>query len=375
MNILVTGALGFVGKNLCAALQNVKDLTIPYSVMILGEDGNYYPVIISKYSLSKAAFKELKSGKRNPLKELGIEERQLLDAIDLEQDTTHYYYKIETVLSEDARKTVYDAFNNGNEKLSATSSFYDSIEIEDDVNNDYPDLTKITKKIIDNIRYNKRRAVVDERDMFMNRLEKSHVDVYSLVSIYDNNEIIFRSIAEYYRTVTSKLLKDIEEFKASNGETYNIGDKALYEHLVKDDSDYGKVVDILLRARNINQSLKTLFQLNISAESKIVQDYINNIQKYIESITKNNSIKDGFNHIFNIYFAKKYSNNPNVKNGLVLLTEQFGDATKADLLLSDTEELDNKQVQVVAKMVYSIISEAEQVTGPPFCHLVRISIY
>ena len=341
-----------------------KDLTIPYPVMIIGEDGNYYPVIISKYSLSKTAFKELKSGKRNPLKEIGIEERQLLDAIDLEQDTTHYYYKIETVLSEDTRKTVYDAFNNGNEKLSATSSFYDNIEIEDDVNNDYPDLTKITKKIIDNIRYNKRRAVVDERDMFMNRLEKSHVDVYSLVSIYDNNEIIFRSIAEYYRTVTSKLLKDIEEFRASNGEKYNIGDKALYEHLVKDDSDYAKVVDILLRARNINQSLKTLFQLNISAESKIVQDYINNIQKYIESITKNNSIKDGFNHIFNIYFAKKYSNNPNVKNGLVLLTEQFGDATKADLLLSDTEELDNKQVQVVAKMVYSIISEAEQVTGP-----------
>lgn len=337
---------------------------IPFKLNIKGVDGNIYTVIISRYKLSKAAFKELKSGTRNPLKELGIEERQLLDSIELNLDSFTEYYKIELVPDKEAVNIVTEAHASSREKLSATSSFYDDIVIENDISNEYPEITQITKKIIDNIQYGKRSSVISEKDMFINRLEKAHVDTRSYISIYDNNEVIFRSIAEYYRTVTSKLLRDIEEFTASNGQTYNIGDKALYEYLVKDDTDYAKVVDILLRARNINAALKPLFRLNISSETKIVQDYINNIQRYVDSIVKNTSIKDGFNHIFNIYFAKKYSNNPNVKNGLVILTEQFGDATKADLLLSDVEELDNKQIQAVAKMVYSIISEAEQVTGP-----------
>lgn len=337
---------------------------IPFTLNIKGVDGDIYTVVISRYNLSKAAFKELKGGTRNPLRDIGIEERQLLDSIANNLDSFTQYYKVEVLPSKESVAVVTEAYNNTREKLSATSSMYDDIEIEDDISNQYPEITEITKKIIDNIQHSKRTSVLSERDMFTNRLEKAHVDTYSYISIYDNNEVIFRSIAEYYRTVTSKLLKDIEEFTASNGQTYNIGDKALYEYLAKDDTDYAKVVDILLRARNINAALKPLFQLNISSESKIVQDYISNIQNYVDRIVKNTYIKDGFNHIFNIYFAKKYSNNPNVKNGLVLLTEQFGDATKADLLLSDVEELNNKQVQAVAKMVYSIISEAEQVTGP-----------
>ena len=337
---------------------------IPFRLNIKGVDGNIYTVVISRYKLSKAAFKELKGGTRNPLRELGIEERQLLDSIENNLDSFTEYYKVELVPDKEAVDIVTEAHKSGREKLSATSSFYDDIVIEDDISNEYPEITQITKKIIDSIQYGKRSSVISEKDMFINRLEKAHVDTRSYISIYDNNEVIFRSIAEYYRTVTSKLLRDIEEFTASNGQTYNIGDKALYEYLVKDDTDYAKVVDVLLRARNINAALKPLFRLNITSETKIVQDYIGNIQRYVDSIVKNTSIKDGFNHIFNIYFAKKYSNNPNVKNGLVILTEQFGDATKADLLLSDVEELDNKQIQAVAKMVYSIISEAEQVTGP-----------
>ena len=340
------------------------DINVPFLLNVIGEDGNTYQVIVSKYNLSKAGYKKLKDPKKYKTLEIDIEEQQLIDRIDINQDALTQYYKIEPFVSKEQIKAIKDSYNATKEKLSATSSFYDQIEIEESDINEYPELTKITKKIVDNIRFNKRQAVIDERDMFINRLDKAHVDVYSLISIYDNNEVIFRSIAEYYRTITTKLLNDIEEFRASDGNIYNIGDKALYEHLLKDDRDYAKVVDILLRARNINQSLKTLFQLNISAESKIVQDYINNIQKYIDNVIKNNNIKQGFNYIFNIYFAKKYSNNPNVKNGLVLLTEEFGDATKADLLLSDVEELDNKQIQVVSKMVYSIISEAEQVTGP-----------
>lgn len=337
---------------------------VPFRLNIKGVDGNIYTVVISRYKLSKAAFKELKGGTRNPLRELGIEERQLLDSIENNLDSFTEYYKVELVPDKEAVDIVTEAHKSGREKLSATSSFYDDIVIEDDISNEYPEITQITKKIIDSIQYGKRSSVISEKDMFINRLEKAHVDTRSYISIYDNNEVIFRSIAEYYRTVTSKLLRDIEEFTASNGQTYNIGDKALYEYLVKDDTDYAKVVDILLRARNINAALKPLFRLNITSETKIVQDYIGNIQRYVDSIVKNTSIKDGFNHIFNIYFAKKYSNNPNVKNGLVILTEQFGDATKADLLLSDVEELDNKQIQAVAKMVYSIVSEAEQVTGP-----------
>lgn len=345
-------------------IEGQKDVNIPFKLNIVDEDGNTYPVIISKHKLSKAAYGELHgyTRKNNNLVIDYVEQNAINDA-KLNKELYTEFYRIDTLPNEELNNAITEAFDSTNEKLSATSSFYDEIDIDYNFN-EFPDLTKITKKVVDNIRHNKRQAVLDERDMFMNRLDKAHVDVYSLVSLYDNNEIIFRSIAEYYRTVTTKLLKDIEEFRASNGEIYNIGDKALYEHLVKDDTDYARVVDILLRARNINESLKQLFELNLDSESKIVTDYIKNIQKYIETITKNNSIKAGFNHIFNIYFAKKYSNNPNVKNGLVLITDEFGDATKADLLLADVEELDNKQVQVVAKMVYSIVSEAEQVTGP-----------
>ena len=53
MNILVTGALGFVGKNLCAALQNVKD----------GKDKTHPSLkieeIFEKFSNKQALFSKL----------------------------------------------------------------------------------------------------------------------------------------------------------------------------------------------------------------------------------------------------------------------------------------------------------------------------
>lgn len=353
---------GFKVKGLFEA-ESESNLSIPYKLNILGEDGKTYPVIISKYKMSKNAYKILKDKDYKGNAVISYEENLLINDIKINKDGFIQCYKIEPIINQELQNELKQTVNNTKEKLAATGSIYDEYDVEVNTN-EFPELTTITKKIIDNIKYNKRNAVLDQRDMFVNRLDKGHVDSRSLISIYDNNELIFRSIAEYYRTVTTKLLSDINEFKASNGETYSIGDKELYEYLAKDDKDYARVVDILLRARNIGESLKELFQINLDSETKIVKDYINNIQKYINSIIQNTSVREGFNNIFNIYFAKKYSNNPNVKNGLVLLTEQFGDATKADLLLSDVEELNNKQVQAVAKMVYSIVSEAEQVTGP-----------
>ena len=348
------------------ALFNVecsKDTIIPFKLNVVAENGQTYTVVISKYKMSTAAYNTIRGNKVKKNAVIDIEEQFLINDYSINKDLASQAYRIDTIIDEELEKKLIDAHKNTKERLSATSSFSEMYDI-DVVNNEFPEITTITKKIVDNIRFNKRAAVVSEREMFMKNIDKEHIDVYSLTALYDNNELVFRSIAEYYKNVTTKLLKDIEEFRASNGRIYNIGDASLYEHLVKDNSDYAKVVDILLRAKNISHILTDLFNLNIDSESQLTKDYINKLQKYINSVTQNTSVRDGFKHIFNIYFAKKYSNNPNVKNGLVLITEQFGDANKADLLLSDVEELDNKQVQVVAKMVYSIVSEAEQVTGP-----------
>lgn len=340
-----------------------EDLSIPFVQNIIDEEGNTYQVRISKYKLSKEGFRYLRKDDRITINEVPIEERDVISDAIKNNEPRPILYKIETFINEEEQEDIAEAENNDNEFLSETLGFSEDIDIEIDSNN-FSDLTKITKKIIDGIRHNKRMLVVDERDLFINRLSDAHVDVHSLVSIYDNNEIIFRSIAEYYRTYTTKLLKDINTFVASNGEIYDIGDPKLYEYLTKNDEDYGRIVDILLRARNISYYLNELFDIELDSENPTVTNYIKNIKSYIDNIKQNTKVKQGFNYIFNIYFAKKYSNNPNVKNGLVVLTEQFGDATKADLLLADVTELDNKQIQAVAKMVNSIVSEAEQITGP-----------
>ena len=337
-----------------------ENITVPFVQTINGVDGNY-KIKISKHQLSKAAYRFLMDPTSTKVPNIDIEELSAVRNALKHPNTS--FYKIELINDRQKLEDIQKAKEENKEFLSSTTDIRSDVDMEIEANQ-FSTLTKVTKKIIDTIQNNKRRAVVDERDMFINRLEDAHVDIYSLINIEDNNEIIFRSIAEYYRTLTTKLLRDINAFVASNGEIYDIGQPELYEYLSKYDEDYNKIVDILLRARNISQSLKPLFEINLDSENPNVTNYIKSIKQSIDSITNNTKVKQGFNNIFNIYFAKKYSNNPNVKDGLVLLTEQFGDATKADLLLADVTELDNKQVQAVAKMVNNIVAEAEQITAP-----------
>ena len=68
--------------------------------------------------------------------------------------------------------------------------------------------------------------------------------------------------------------------------------------------------------------------------------------------------------MFDIYFANKYSNNPNVRDGLVKLTETFGDANAFDKWFSDISELNNKEIQLIANLVHSRLDAAETFLAP-----------
>ena len=62
--------------------------------------------------------------------------------------------------------------------------------------------------------------------------------------------------------------------------------------------------------------------------------------------------------MWNYYLAKEYSENPNVRKGLLKITDIFGDIDWWDTQFSDVAELNHKQIQVIVKMANEIVAKA-----------------
>jgi len=178
-------------------------------------------------------------------------------------------------------------------------------------------------------------------------------------SLEENTKIIYREASIYFRKVSNKLLKDMNNFELANGNVYSIDDERLYKELQPNSEDYHRLVKLLLDARTFGH-----FIVNAKfSKDPTINKYIEDINKFVSNVKNSDLTLKGFENMFNIYYAR-FSSNPNIAQGILKLRDVFGDVSKLDMLVADISDVTHPEIQVITKIINAMNSEIQGVVIP-----------
>lgn len=234
--------------------------------------------------------------------------------------------------------------------------------------------SEMAKVMIDDIIRFGKPQFVNEMERFKRTIYKYGVDINSDENLGKIKLQVFLAAKRYYGRVADVLMDELNNFKLSNGNVYSLSNPQLYKEIDKNSNDYERLIQTILDAYTFGNNFSNRLNLYVSDDDKYVQDAIDSIKKSINKIKNNTIIHNAIQNIFNIYFADKYSNNPNMKQGIGLLTDTFGDADKLTFLFADVAETNNQLIQVITKYIQSNVMGAELVDAPQAVKLYKEKI-
>lgn len=183
------------------------------------------------------------------------------------------------------------------------------------------------------------------------------IQVSSPVSLNEKKTSVYAIANKYYKKAYDTLMAQMNGFTLSNGEVYKISDPKLYKNLTPD--DFQRLVNLVLKAQSFGESLREFTDFDVVGEDNDTQQEVQTLKNYVNTVRNSNTLKSAFDNIFNIYIAKEYSRNPQVKIGLIDATTLFGDTSKFTAAISDIGHLPHKQIQMVVKAIGDSLSAAE----------------
>ena len=234
--------------------------------------------------------------------------------------------------------------------------------------------SEMVKVMIDDIIRFGKPQFNNEMERFKRSIYKYGVDINSDENLGKIKMQVFLAAKRYYGRVADVLMDNLNNFKLSNGNVYNLSDPKLYEEIDKNSNDYERLIQVILDAYTFGNSFSNRLNIYVSDDDKYIQNAIDSIKNSINKVKNNTIIHNAIQNIFNIYFADKYSNNPNMKMGIGLLTDTFGDADKLTFLLADVAETNHQLIQVITKYVQSSVMGSEIVDAPQAVKLYKEKI-
>ena len=268
--------------------------------------------------------------------------------------TNPIIYKIERIIDTEVQN---ELLNTDNVIKEAKGTLLDDINLDIDVVQ--TDDNKVCEEIIEDILNSRKYEYANLSYEFMQRAESYGLNIRDSISIHNNNKNIYSLGANYYKEVANIILNDINNFVTADHISYKIDNPKLYEYLVEHPDEFNRLGDLVLRANNFGKIIRDIFNIEITSDDTETKTAINIIKNSINSVINNELLKKANKLIFTDYFSS-FSNNPLVKNGLIDVLTEFGDATRFDKMLSDVTELNNKTVQVISKQAYSIVYAAKK---------------
>ena len=268
------------------------------------------------------------------------------------------YYKVVPVTNEEVREQVekqdQERENNIAPDMAAITSdatdFYvkesDKFDIVDST---AKDMMNALKRAENNGDVNAARA--------RRTLEMKNINEGRSEDIVNNRKSIYSVVAQYMEIYSNILDNTINHYKI-DGEEYNIGDDKLYIALREHPEEVEPIVKLLLEAITFGNAFGEVMSLPFDGLDTETINAIKKIRNSIAKIRNNNTIKKGFDRMFNNYIANEYSTNPNVRLGLVNLNDTFGDAGWWESWIGDINMIGNKQIQTVVKIVNNIMTQA-----------------
>lgn len=230
------------------------------------------------------------------------------------------------------------------------------------------EIDRIALRVYNDIKRKARKNPKFERvlDIF-----KSHgIEDFTTQSIAENTNVIFARAANLYRDLGNYINDEINNFQDTG---LSIDNPELYERAAEDKELLQDLVSFLLEARTIGKSFDPIFRYDVTSLDSATARNLDTIKKSINSIRNNIKVVTAMKNVFDITFAQ-FSRNPVIKEGLINLRDQFGDADWFDSVFSDIHELNNSQIQVVLRFVEAQVEKVRMKDIPESVKAVRTKI-
>ena len=182
------------------------------------------------------------------------------------------------------------------------------------------------------------------------------------VSLEEYKVDIYKIAAKYYRDAADRILKRLEQFSC-NGSLYSVDEDELYDALREDPSKVNELYHLILEASTFGNQISPVNDVDYVGEDDETNKNIQKIQRAIKDVRNNKKIHKAFDNIYNIYLAKEYANNPNVRLGIIAMTDIFGDSDWFAANIGDVTHLNHKQIQVVTKIATQELEKARLVAA------------
>lgn len=219
------------------------------------------------------------------------------------------------------------------------------------------DIDNVSSAIIKQITFDARKNNSDVATNFIRNIERRGVNKNFRDSLRENRGTIYTAAARYYQSAANALINKINKFELL-GENYDMSGEELYNTLAEYPEYFSEVAKVILDAVTFGNRVEAIFSLDASAEDKETKDAIESIRRSINSLRTNTKVRMAMNNLINIYF-KRYSTNPMIIEGMMKVRDQFGDIDTAVKLISDPAEINNNEVQIILKQIYTMFSRAE----------------
>ena len=330
-------------------------INVPYGDEIV-------PITITRYS-SYYFDRRLSGKKLKPNENDAINEKYYKEWYEkglLSTTFTPTVYRIKINEGQDIEE-LQDVDNTSDEEYSILDEIHDSImpeEIDTETKEEKIDVASyIAHKIeIDAKRENDAEGLATET---IKSFKYRNIYINDDKSIGAHRSSIYKIALDYYRNLAAKLTGEINEFKLYDGEKYSIDDPVLYQKILGHDSDFHKLLKLVLKASTLNESLNYLTTIGYQGEDSQTDKFIKDILQITNEVSSNPKIREAYNHIFNIYLTNEISTNPQIRAQILNITDNFGQISNITKWIADASELPHKQIQVVVKMMNQIISKAE----------------
>lgn len=277
----------------------------------------------------------------------------------------HGFYKIIPIISENTQERIEqeqkDTEVTADELHSKFSGIFDEIKYQTTGVRPITEIHDVSTLILKDLQYKKNHG----NDSVANSLSMLSIKGFvpnDSESIEHYQTDIYKIAAKYYREAADDILKRIDRFEC-NGSYYSIADDELYEELREDSSRVNDLYRLILEASTFGNQIAKIGDLQISGEDKETSTNIERIQKAIKDVRNNPKIHKAFQNVYNIYLAKEYATNPNIRMGIVEMTDIFGDSDWFDANIGDVTHLNHKQIQVVTKLATQELEKARLIAA------------
>lgn len=226
------------------------------------------------------------------------------------------------------------------------ASMTDDIDISSiEIDSSMSEVDKLALNIYNDIKRKKHKN--DKYKHYAYLFERANINAFTVEGLKNGTKTIFAKASNLYPIISDIMIKNADNF---NDTGYSLDDERLYLKAVENPILLNELINYILEVCTLGNSFGGIFSFDVTSTDHILSKQISDIKESIDKIRSNTKIKNALRNLIDITI-KQYSNNPLIKEGIIKLSTQFGDAYLFDSIFSDIHELNNSEIQTIVKYV------------------------